>query len=228
MTTSPEPEGRRPLKTRGWQFFQRLAARLANAGITPNAISVASVFFALAAGVAVAGTGSIEGPMRRVLWMVGAVLIQLRLIANLLDGMVAIEGGKASPTGELYNEVPDRLSDPAIMIGAGYAIGGCPVLGLAAALASVFVAYVRAIGASVGAGQVFQGPCAKPQRMVILTLVCLLCSLLPPTWQPIHEDTGIGIAGVGLALITVGCCVTAARRLRTIAAAMRSQQRTAE
>ena len=29
-----------------------------------------------------------------------------RLLCNLLDGMVAVEGGKRSKSGELYNDVP--------------------------------------------------------------------------------------------------------------------------
>ena len=37
---------RRPIKARGNPFIQRLARRMAEAGITPNSISVASVVFA--------------------------------------------------------------------------------------------------------------------------------------------------------------------------------------
>ena len=60
-------------------------------------------------------------------------LIQLRLAANMFDGMVAIETGKASPTGAIYNEIPDRVSDAAMFLGAGYAAGGQPPLGYRAA-----------------------------------------------------------------------------------------------
>ncbi|WP_092048492.1 CDP-alcohol phosphatidyltransferase family protein [Planctomicrobium piriforme] len=203
-------------------MFQRLAAALAKSGITPNAISVASVFAAVAAGCCLAATSFVSDELiRRLLCFAAAVCIQLRLIANLLDGMVAVEGGKASAVGELYNEVPDRLSDPAILIGAGFASGGCPILGLTAALTSVFVAYVRAIGASVGAGQVFLGPFAKPQRMALMALTCLALTLLPIQYQPVHEKTGIGLMGVSLGVIIVGCVVTSIRRLRVIAAKMR-------
>ena len=43
------------------------------------------------------------------LFLVAAVCVQLRLLANLLDGMVAVGSGQASRIGELYNEVPDRV-----------------------------------------------------------------------------------------------------------------------
>jgi phosphatidylglycerophosphate synthase len=52
--------------------------------------------------------------------------------------MVAIEAGTASPVGELYNEVPDRVSDTATLIGAGYAVGGHPTLGYVAACLALF------------------------------------------------------------------------------------------
>lgn len=218
------PSARRPLKTRRWPIFQWLAATLARNGVSPNSISVASVFASIAAGCCLAATAHApEGVVRRLLWFAGAVCIQLRLIANLLDGMVAIEGGKASSVGDLYNEVPDRLSDPAILIGAGFAIGGHPLLGMSASLFAVLVAYVRAIGASVGVGQIFLGPFAKPQRMALMTATCLICAFLPPRFQPIHQSTGIGIAGVALAVIVVGGAVTAIRRLRVIAARLRQR-----
>lgn len=216
--------GRRPLKTRQWWFFRRLAAALAEGGVSPNSISVASVFAGAAAGCCLAATSHVDdGIVRRLLWGAGAACIQLRLIANLLDGMVAVEGGKASAVGDLYNEVPDRLSDPAILIGAGFAVGGSPILGLAASLVAVFVAYVRAIGASVGCGQVFLGPFAKPQRMALMTAACVACAILPGAWQPTHEGTGIGIIGVSLTVIVIGGAITSARRLRAIAAKMRER-----
>ena len=52
-----------------------------------------------------------------------AACVQLRLVCNLLDGMVAIEGGKSTATGALFNEIPDRLADPLFLVPLGYAAG---------------------------------------------------------------------------------------------------------
>lgn len=210
--------GRRPLTSRQLPVFQWLAARLARTRITPNAISMASIVFGALAGAAMAATAEVDdGPLRRLLWLLGAVFIQLRLLANMLDGMVAVEGGKRSPVGDLYNEVPDRLSDAATLIGAGLAVGGRLDLGFAAALLAVLVAYVRALGASLGAGQIFLGPFAKPHRMALMTATCLACAVLPAAWQTVHGATGIGIVGAALAVISLGCVLTTWRRLRRIA-----------
>ena len=149
------------------------------------------------------------------LWLLGAAGAQLRLQANLLDGMVAIAGGKASAVGELYNEVPDRISDPAIFIGLGYAAGASPWLGWLAALLAVLTAYVRVLGKSVGAGSDFRGPMAKQQRMFVVTVLCVLFAILPAAWlcwQPVN---------VALAVICAGSAWTASRRLASIAKKLR-------
>ena len=180
--------------------------------------------FAMGAAIAMGLTSQIDGHLyRSFLWFLGGVCIQGRLIANLLDGMVAIEGGKDSPVGELYNEVPDRISDAVIFVGAGLAVGGRLDLGLAAGLVAVYVAYVRAMGTSVDVGQVFVGPMAKPQRMALMTVVCVACTILPANWQVVHQATGIGIVGVVLIAIIAGGLVTSVRRLLRIGELMKEQ-----
>lgn len=234
-----EPSGRRPLKTRDWPFFKNLAAQLARGGATPNAISLASIVFGCAAGAALAATSLSHGWAIPGCALAAAAFIQLRLIANLLDGMVAVEGAKGGPTGDLWNEAPDRVSDTAIFIGAGYAAGSSPVLGLGAAVVALFVAYVRALGASVGAGQIFLGPMAKPQRMFVMTVTCLLFAIIPTTPaepllvstvnQNLHDTyyvfahPGLGLIFWALIVVIVGGVVTAVRRLRRIAAFLRGR-----
>ena len=211
-----EPAGRRPLKSRDLPFFKNLAARLACGGTTPNGISFASIVCGCCAGAALAATAYFDGWLLRGCWLGAAVGIQLRLIANLLDGMVAVEGRKGGPVGDLWNEAPDRVSDAAIFIGAGYAAGSSPVLGFAAALVAVFVAYVRALGAGVGAGQCFLGPQAKPQRMALMTGVCVLTAAMPRYSTLIGEHPLPAVA-IALWVVIVGGLVTAWRRLSFIA-----------
>ena len=205
-----DPAARRPLASRDILFFKKLAAWLARARVSPNAISFSSVAFAVLAGLAFAGTTHWTGWGLRLHWLGAAFFIQMRLLANMLDGMVAVEGGRGGPTGELWNEAPDRVADAAILIGAGCAMGGEPLLGFGAALAAVFVAYVRALGASVGAGQIFIGPQAKPHRMFVLTVAALV-SLFFPAMK------------AALWIVIVGCVITAWRRLARIAAFLRGK-----
>src|SRR5207237_9019762 len=114
---------------------------------------------------------SFATPLRAtLLFLAAAVCIQLRLLCNLFDGMVAVEGGFRTKSGEIYNELPDRFADALIFVGAGYSLSTwatLPALGWAAAVLAVITAYVRTLGASVGAAQYFIGPMAKQQRMAI-------------------------------------------------------------
>jgi phosphatidylglycerophosphate synthase len=222
MAEAPyQPTERRPIAARRWPVWQHAASWLVRRGVSPNGISLAGMGCGIAAGVALSATAYTPG-WEQLAWLAGAVLIQLRLLANLLDGMVAIESGRASPVGELYNEVPDRVSDTAILVGAGYAAGGDIVLGYVAACVALFTAYVRAMGKAAGAPQEYCGPMAKQQRMALVTFVALYCGLTPGDWQPTWgAPPGRGLVAAGLLVIAIGGLLTAIRRLARIAANLR-------
>lgn len=166
------------------------------------------MFAAIGAGLFFAATSYCSGWTCRTLWLAGGILCQLRLLCNLFDGMVAVHIKKSSPTGELYNEVPDRVSDAAVLIGLGFSATGAPTFGFIAAVLAVFVAYVRAMANSIGAPNDFCGPMAKPQRMALVTILAVYMAAAPVNWM-----LSIGEANVILLVIAVGCLITAARRL---------------
>ena len=222
--TARQAGDRRPIAVREWAVFSALAGWLARRRVSPNGISLAGMMSGIAAGGALAATAHLAGIEQRLAWLAAALFIQVRLLANLLDGMVAIECGRASSVGELYNEVPDRVSDAATLIGAGCAAGGDVALGFAAACVALFTAYVRAMGKAAGAHNEFCGPMAKQQRMFVLTVIALFCGLTPADWQPTPEwAAGRGPMAAGLVVIIVGGSFTAARRLRRIAATLRNR-----
>ena len=198
---------RRPLKTRSSRWAQHVAAYLASTAISPNQISVLSIVFA-AAGAGALLTTSGPWPL-----IACAVCIQLRLACNLLDGMVAIEGGMKTRSGDILNDLPDRISDPLIIVPAGYAITALPYgpdLGWLAALIAVLTAYVRVLGHSAGTPDFFAGPMAKQHRMALMTGACALCAV-GAFWslqQPILY--------AGLIAIALGGVATIVRRLALI------------
>jgi phosphatidylglycerophosphate synthase len=124
--------------------------------------------------------------------------------------------------GELYNEVPDRVSDTAILIGLGLAAGSCLILGYGAALAAMFTAYVRTTAKAAGAPMDFCGPMAKQHRMFVTTLTCIYLAASPASWRPTWQSFGLPAAA--LALITFGSVVTALRRLHRAARALREKK----
>jgi phosphatidylglycerophosphate synthase len=206
-------QGRRPLATRSRAWARALATALARRRVSPNGISIASIVFAAGAAAALATWRLAEGWERPALLAAAAVGIQLRLLCNMLDGMVAVEGGLRSPTGDLYNEVPDRVSDSLILVAAGYGLGlPCAIaIGWASALLAMSTAYIRALGAAHGLPDCFHGPMAKPHRMALLTAACI-ATAAAIVWP--HAPWLLWSA---LAAIALGSAVTCARRLAAVA-----------
>jgi phosphatidylglycerophosphate synthase len=206
---NPALQSRRELKTRNTSWAKLLALKLAQSNISPNQISVLSIVFAagaLAAYYAANVTGN-------VLWLIAAVAgIQLRLICNLMDGMVAIEFNKKSKVGDLYNEIPDRLGDALIILGAGLYLQNQD-FAMTLAWTSIFLAtltaYIRVLGASLGKGHKFLGPMAKQHRMFLLTFTTVIEIVIPG--YPLY---------FAMWIMVIGLVVTNWRRVSGIAKAL--------
>ena len=212
--------GRRPLKTRSRAWAKALAQWLTTRAVAPNAISIASLVPAAGAGASFLLLPHATRPVQVVLLLLAAGLIQLRLLANMLDGLVAVEGGRKTATGDLFNEIPDRFADVLILAPAGYAIPWLGSLGITlgwvVALLAVLTAYVRLVGGSLGCQQRFIGPMAKQHRMATLTLTCLLSIL-----EVIVAGYEGRVLALGLAVIGIGAAITVVRRVNLIAAELK-------
>jgi len=207
---------RRPIAARNTWASQAIAKWLVGRDLSANAISLAGMGAGILAGLFFALTWWLPSGAA-IFWVLGAICVQLRLAANMFDGMVAVARGTASPLGELYNEVPDRISDSAVLAGVGIAAEGNWGLGLAAALAAMATAYVRAVGKGAGAKSDFSGPMAKPHRMFLVTVGAVWLAFLPGYWP---EQVGVSLPAALLLVITVGSLLTVARRLWRIAQAL--------
>ena len=216
-------ENRRPISQRSHGWAKWLTGVLVKSGVTPNFISFTSIVWASLAGLCFYATALATNAGDRALLCLGAALFcQLRLLANMMDGMVAVEAGKGSPDGAIWNELPDRFADIAVLVGAGYgaAIAALvdPVLGWSAALAAVLTAYVREVCKSAGAPADFSGPMAKPHRMFVMTMAALL-SIFEGTWveETFGTDGGLQegrFIALGLWIVVIGSTFTTLNRAR--------------
>jgi len=189
---------RRPLQSRSSAWAQWLAARLTATRITPNQISVLSVAAAALGGALLLWSPGWPG------FIVAAACVQLRLLCNLLDGMVAIEGGKSTAIGALFNEMPDRLSDALFLVPLGYA-ADYPSLGWLAALLAVLTAYVRVLGGALGQAQDFGGILPKQRRMAVLTIALLVAAVEDGLWG---SSVSLLLAAIIIALGSLATCVS--------------------
>lgn len=205
---------RRPLKSRNSQWARAIAQFLAARGARPNWISLASVVFAAAGGGSLLLSSSLQGAGQGVCYLAAAVAIQMRLLCNLFDGMVAIEGGLQTKSGEIFNDMPDRLADALLLIPVGYALSPAyasgVMLGWLAGMLAIFTAYIRVLGGACGLPQRFTGPMAKQHRMAVLTgSLVLAASMVPFGYQR-------GVLLVVLVVVIAGCVITIIRRTRDI------------
>jgi phosphatidylglycerophosphate synthase len=214
-----ELSNRRPLKSREAGWARGLARDLARAGVSPDQISFFSFAFAFMGACAFAASSQAFGGWRALLLILAAAGIQLRLVCNLLDGLVAVEHGKGGPHGPIWNELPDRFSDAVLMVGAG--LGAGPVgeawgaaFGAACALLAVLTAYVRELGRGLGFPADFSGPMAKPQRMALLTAAALV-SATEELW---HGRGWTLLCALGL--LAALTALTVARRVARLARAL--------
>ena len=98
MDSQNEKTNRRPLKSRSTGWAAAASRAVLATGLSANQVSFL--------GILIAGLGAwamVEAPTRPILFVAAAVAIQLRLLANMLDGMVAVEGGRGGPTGAIWN-----------------------------------------------------------------------------------------------------------------------------
>lgn len=223
MKTQFDPSDRRPLKLREIGWIRALAGRLAQAGVSPNTISIVGMIAPLLAGLLWAFTAG-EPAFERIYWLCGVALACVRILTNNLDGLVAVEWGKATPVGPLYNEAPDRIADSALLIGAGYAHGGSVELGYLAAWMALFVSYVRILDRLAGAPSDFSGPMDKKGRTLVLLIASVYMGVMPSafyfSWGP---GKRWGMMAAALLIVVVGGGYTAGKRLRRAAAHLRAQ-----
>lgn len=145
------------------------------------------------------------GSNRAWLWLV-PLCVLVRLLLNLMDGLVAREIGLASTWGEVKNEFGDRVADTAIFLGLGF--GGYADVRLATlALALILcVSYLGILGKAVGGSRVYGGMFGKGDRMISLAVFTLYPlfsgNLTSYNWY--------------LALVVLAATVTIIQRLRII------------
>ncbi|MGY2573962.1 CDP-alcohol phosphatidyltransferase family protein [Vibrio sp. C8] len=204
---------RRPLASRKISIFNKFAVWISSTPITPNFISLLSIAFALSGLIA----GIFFYLNSSIIWLlIFPLMIQLRLLCNLLDGMVAVEGGKKSAAGDLFNEVPDRIADAFFILGAGLIAHYQFIVHIAwfVAVLAVCTAYIRVLGVSIGCPADFQGPMAKQHRMAILTVTSI--AMFVYQLFDLQRFITLHLMDYALIFMAIGCLFTCWRRLVTI------------
>lgn len=206
---------RREVSARRVGFFQTLAKRLVDWKLTPNQISVFSSVFATGSFFAFYFFSQSSEKTCILLLLLAIAGIQLRLVCNLIDGLMAVEGGLKTASGEIFNDFPDRISDIVILVGAGYiAQLYAPqmlILSWIAGVLAVMTAYVRCLGAAMTGEHDFSGPMAKQHRMFVITLGAL--GTIAETYHLLPMGLCMSLA---LMVVALGTLLTIINRLKRL------------
>jgi len=210
---------RRPIA----EFFRRptrgAVKFCVNAGVHPDLVSYTSVVAAAGAGICfwqAKGFGALLIP--------AVIFCYLRLWLNMLDGMVALASGKASLRGEIVNDLPDRISDVIIFVGAAHS-GLCHILGgYWVAIFALVVAYVGISGPAVGVQREFSGLMSKPWRMVMLHVGAWITLGLLWWGDGRLRYGGFTILDWTFVIIIAGCLETICIRLIRVLRALRAPE----
>lgn len=163
-------ETRREVSSRSNIFIRQIAIFLNKHNISPNIISTFSIILSLLVPI-----GCYIIYINQNVNLISVLLIlsgiQLRLLCNVIDGLVAIEGGKKSVVGGIYNEFPDRITDTIIILSISFLIN--LNLGFILSILAIMTAYVRLLGGTLGVKQTFAGPAAKQHRMFFFNILII-------------------------------------------------------
>lgn len=142
-------------------LLRPLVRRLAVAGVTANAVTVAALLISVVLGVVLFAFPQPLLFLLLPLWMF------LRMAFNAVDGMLAREFGQQSVLGAYLNELADVVSDAALYLPfALIAPFDWQWVGLVILL-SVISEMAGALGPMVGASRRYDGPMGKSDRAFV-------------------------------------------------------------
>jgi CDP-diacylglycerol--glycerol-3-phosphate 3-phosphatidyltransferase len=141
-------------------------------GVTPNSLTYAALFLALASGVAAAFAQ----------YLLAALLLLLSGALDLLDGVVARAGRLSSRFGALLDSTADRLADALPLLGLIVTCSHVPLASMVLVLAMLSgfaVSYVRARAEGLGASlpPLFM---RRAERLVLLLLALMVGAIKLP------------------------------------------------
>ena len=213
-----EPISRRPIAMAFRRTAQGATQLCVRWRIHPDAISYSSMLAAFAAAICFWKSG--QTPW---LLIIAPLFSYLRLWLNMLDGMVALAAGKASPRGEILNDLPDRVSDIVIFTGVAHSGLMNSLIGYWAAIFAVLTAYVGLFGQAAGVQREFSGMMSKPWRMVALHFGAWLTYTCRSYGGSIQSIGGFTILDWTCLIVIAGCLQTVVVRLKRILIALQNK-----
>lgn len=182
-------------------FTEPLAALAERSGISPNQLSVLSLFFAAAASVFYYQSAS-KGEML----YAAALMVLGNAMLDVADGALARRMGKADPRGDFLDHVIDRYADMFFLGGiifAGYA--PWPV-GLLAVIGVFLTSYIGTQAQALQLGRYYGGMMGRADRLTLIFIATVGNAVYP------NPVAGLPLLGWVLVATMVSSHITALQR----------------
>jgi phosphatidylglycerophosphate synthase len=207
--SSPPPPSATPRRDSLRTLIVPLAQRMADAGLTPNQLTLI--------GFGIASLGGVMAALEW--WLLAGIVATTGSAFDMFDGAVARVTGATSKLGAFMDSTFDRWGEAVVYLGivigctrAGYELGAWLA---AAAMGSAFmVSYARAraesLGFAPGKGMAAVGLAPREIRVAILGIGLVGAGLFGGVGG---NSTGTNILGIALGLIVLLATLTVIQRI---------------
>lgn len=171
------------LKPRFQALLRPAAARLAGAGVSANAVTVAALALSIAHGIWLMLMPRSSWPL-----LLLPVTLLVRMALNAIDGLMAKEHGQASAEGAVLNELSDVIADAALYLPFALIAGLDARLVVLVVVFSIIAEMAGALAPALGVKRNYAGPFGKSDRAFAFGLLAVLLGvgLAPGLWSDIY------------------------------------------
>ena len=156
------------IKPKFQKLLQPILVFLRKIGVSPNQITIFTVFFSIALGV------FLFFAIENKLWFLFVSLgLLLRMALNALDGMMAKQFNLQSKKGEILNELGDVISDVAIFFPFIYFDSLKTEYVVIFIALSIINEFCGILSKSIYAVRSYDGPMGKSDRALLVGLICI-------------------------------------------------------
>lgn len=151
-----------------------LVAAAERLGISPNQLSLLSLFFAAAA----ATLYYISATDANLLYA-AALMVLLNALFDLADGALARRTGRADPKGDFLDHVIDRYADIFFIAGIAFA-GYTPwPVGFLASVGVLLTSYIGTQAQALSLGRYYGGIMGRADRLMIIIIATVANAIYP-------------------------------------------------
>jgi CDP-diacylglycerol--glycerol-3-phosphate 3-phosphatidyltransferase len=177
------------LKPRFQALLRPIAAKLARAGVSANAVTIAALLLSIGHGAWIAVMPS--WPL-----LLLPVTLFLRMALNAIDGIMAKEHRQASPDGAVLNELSDVVADAALYLPFALIPGIDAGFVVVVVVTSIIAEMTGALGPMLGVLRCYAGPFGKSDRALAFGLLAVLIGLglTPGAWSTLYLQLLFGLA----------------------------------